>query len=85
VETLTYSSGRASGCDSPGLLNSDGDMNMRFKGFRKVVIAIVGGGLAFAPGVRAQQTAQHADQPANLQAQLESARKTLQDWPALSR
>jgi hypothetical protein len=22
VETLTYSSGRASGCDSPGLLNS---------------------------------------------------------------
>jgi len=23
VETLTYGSGRASGCDSPGLLNSD--------------------------------------------------------------
>ena len=60
-------------------------MNMRFKGFRKVVIAIVGGCLAFAPGVRAQETAQHADQSANLQAQLESARKTLQDWPALSR
>ena len=25
METLTYSSGRASGCDSPGLLNQPGD------------------------------------------------------------
>lgn len=38
METLTYSSGRASGCDSPGLLNNSGPV--RYTGLDQLDHAI---------------------------------------------